>query len=436
MYMSDWGSAYFDPYDLAAPKLITGGRGNRSFFSNKTFDALMTQAATSNNTQLRRADYFKAQQILYSQVPWVFGYYLDNVQVASSRLKGWQPYEDGMEPMARVTPNGSSTVTVALPTNAILTLDPTASYSDRSTEEVIQNVFDSLVTLSPGRTILPQLATRWAVSQGGLTYTFTLRRNVTFQNGQPFTSQDVVFTADRLLGLGAFQGHPSTRAALIDPPGDALTVGAEGPYTVVFHFQKPFPLFLYGLVHMEIVPHVYYQKVGAAQFALHPIGTGPFSYQSGSYSGPIVLARNSRYWGGAPKIAKLVFLPEPDPESTMAGLLSGSIDVGTDLPFDQLSQFENNPQFQVKEIPGTRAYFIELNNKLPPFNNRNVRLAFNYAIDWNTILAAIYGNHAHRMATAFLPSGFGFDPHIHPYPYDPAKAVELLHAAGYEAHVP
>ena len=436
-YTEDWGSSYFDPYDLAAPKLMTNGRGNHSFFSNKTFDHLMTVSATSNSPKTRLQADYKAQQILAQQAPWVFGYYIDNVEVASARLQGWQPYESQMEPMAGTSvASGPSFVTVGVPTNALLTLDPTASYSDRSTEEVIQNIFDGLVTMSPDGKILPQLATSWTTNTQGTIFTFTLKQGVTFQNGESFSANDVVFTADRVLGLGPFKGRPSTRSSLIDPPGDTVTVTATGSNTVQFKFAQPFPLFLYGLVHIEIVPHQYYQTVGATQFAQHPIGTGPFTYQSGSLSGPIVLARNGQYWGGAPKISKLIFEMVPDPETMVADLLSGAVDVGTDLPMDQLTQFQGNQQFQVKSVPGTHAYFIELNNSRAPFNHLSVRQALNYAIDWDTILKALFGNYGHRMATAFLPSGFGYDSNIKPYPYDPSKAVALLQKAGYAVHMP
>ena len=436
-YMGNWGSAYFDPYDLTDPKLMTGARGNRSFYSNAQFDQLMTEAASTNNTSVRQQDDYKAQKILYHDAPWIFGYYLENVQIASSRLQGWVPYADGMEPMAKVSVNsGPNQVTVALPTNSIITLDPTASYSDRITEEVIQNIFDGLVTLSPGKTIEPELAISWQVNKAGTQYTFNLRHHVVFQNGQPFTSQDVLFTADKVLGEGPFQGKPSTRSALIEPPDNSLTVSAPSKYTVVFKFQKPFPVFLYGLMHMEIVPAQYYQHVGAQYFSNHPIGTGPFQYSSGSLSGTVVLTRFDHYWGGRPSLDKVMFQMLPDPESRVSALLSGSIDLATHLSPDQLTQFKNNSKFQLKSTLGTRAYYIELNNKMTPFNSLDVRQGLNYAVNWKQILQSLYAGYAHRMATSFLPSGFGFDSQINPYPYDPTKAVSLLKKAGYNVHVP
>jgi peptide/nickel transport system substrate-binding protein len=86
---------------------------------------------------------------------------------------------------------------------------------------------------------------------------------------------------------------------------------------------------------------------------------------------------------------------------------------------------------QVKTAGGTRSYEIELNTRSEPFNDVRVRQALNYAINWDPILRDIYHGYAKRLATAFLPNGFGYDPSVKPYPYDPAKARDLLTQAGY-----
>ena len=92
------------------------------------------------------------------------------------------------------------------------------------------------------------------------------------------------------------------------------------------------------------------------------------------------------------------------------------------------------PGVSVHTALGTRAAQIELNNTVAPFNNELVRLALNYAVDWDSILTNIYQGYADRLATAFLPSGFGYAEDLAPFPYDPERAKELLQEAGYRTN--
>jgi peptide/nickel transport system substrate-binding protein len=85
---------------------------------------------------------------------------------------------------------------------------------------------------------------------------------------------------------------------------------------------------------------------------------------------------------------------------------------------------------QVEVAKGTRLYQIELNNQKIDLR---VRRPLNHAVNWDEILGQLYRGYAHRVSTAFLPSGFGYNPDLKPYPYDPEKARALLGQAGYFA---
>lgn len=443
MYLTDWGSSFFDPYDLGAPKLMTEDRGNFSFYSNPQFDELMTQAITTVDTETRREAYYQAQEILKEDAPWVFGYYMKSVEAARQRVQNWAPSMDSRENMHDVTVSDGDTVTIGLNTDAILAVDPASSYRDRETETVIRNMFDGLVTRTRDGKVVPELAESWEVSEDGTTYTFTLRQGVKFHNGEDLTADDVVFTFQKILGLGDFT-EPTSRAGLIQPAGVDVNVEKVDDYTVRFTFSKPFPVFLQGLVHQQVVPMDYYLQVGEEGFKEAPVGAGPFRWESGRWDDQIVLKRFEDYYGGSPdlppvgpaRIETLIFRLIPEPNTMVVALKNGEIDIATRIPVDLIPQLEADPEIQVKEVDGTRNYGIELNNGAPPFDDVRVRQALNYAIDWDTILQQIYGGLAERLPTAFLPSGFGYNPDVKPYPYDPAKAVELLQAAGYRAHLP
>ena len=428
-YTTDWGSAYFDPFDLGIPKLTTGGRGNYSFYGNADVDADFQTASTTVDDAARKKAYVDAQQKVFADAPWVFGYVLQNLEAASTSVHGWDPASDNSETMYGASVDGSDSLVMGMRTDQIVTMDP-AMYRDRDTEAVLRNIFDSLVTHTPAGEVVPQLATDWT-KVDDKTFDFTLHDGVTFQNGDPLTAEDVVFTFDRILTEGAVNGQTSPRAGLLGPLDH---VEATDPTHVRFVYKDTFPqsLLLQALVHFQIVPKAYMEKVGVDGFVKAPIGSGPFAFDRGALDDQVVLKRNDAYWAGPAKLGQVVFRMMPEPSTRVAALLSGEVQVIQAVTPDLVDRLQSAPNVQVSSAEGTRAYQIELNNKVAPFDDVDVRQALNLAIDWDSILTNLYHGKAQRLATAFLPSGFGYDASLAPYPYDPARAKELLQQAGYE----
>ena len=428
-YTTDWGSAYFDPFDLGIPKLTTGGRGNYSFYSNAQVDQDFKVASTTTSDAPRLAAYKDAQQKIFTDAPWVFGYVLQNIEASSNNVQGWGPAADNSESMAGVSVQGGNSIVIGMRTDQIITFDP-AMYRDRDTEAVLRNMFDSLVTHTLEGKVVPQLATSWT-KVDDKTYDFTLHSGVTFQNGDPLTADDVVYTFHRILTPGAVNGDTSPRAGLLGPIDHVEKVDATH---VRFVYKDPFPesLLLQALVHFQIVPQAYMEKVGVDGFKKAPIGSGPFQFDRGSLDSQIVLKRYDGYWGGPAKLAQVVFRMMPEPSTRVAALLSGEVQIIQAVPPDLVARLQGAPNVSVKTAEGTRAYQIELNNKVAPFDDARVRQALNLAVDWDSILKNIYQGDGQRLATAFLPSGFGYDASLKPYPYDPARAKELLQQAGYD----
>ncbi|WP_324717338.1 ABC transporter substrate-binding protein [Carboxydochorda subterranea] len=431
-YATDWGSATFSPFDLAIPKLRTQDRGNFSFYSNPEVDRLFDAASTTMDEAKARDAYVKAQRILYEDAPWIFGYYLDTIEAASARVSNWRPSVDNRINLHDVELQGGTTLVVGLRADRIQSFDP-ADHRDRDTETVLRNMFDGLVTRTPDGEVVPEIAESWQQPHA-TTYVFKLRRGVRFHNGDPLTAEDVVFTFERILSPKGLDGRPSPRLGLLGPLSKVEKVD---DYTVKMTLKNPSPVFLQLLVHTQIVPHKYMEQVGLAGFVRHPVGAGPFKFVRGRLDGDIVLERFDGYYGGSPqlppvgpaRIRRIVFRMMPEPGSRIAALLAGEAHIIQEVPPDAVDRLERARGVQVKVAPGTRLYEIELNNDR--LKDPRVRRALNYAVDWDEILEALYRGYAHRVATAMLPSGFGYDERLKPYPYDPDKARQLLQEAGY-----
>ncbi len=438
MYMTDWGSAYFDPFDLVIPKLRTGDRGNYSFYSNAEFDALLDQATITTDDTARKDLYYEAQDMLYEDAPWVFGYYLKETAAASAKVGNWQVAMDSRINLHDVTLEGSDTITVGLGIDKIITLDP-GNYRDRDTETVIRNIFDALVTRTWDGNVVPEIAESWE-SPDPQTYLVRIRDGVKFHNGETLTTDDVVFTFNRVLAENGIGGLTSPRKGLLGPLQSVEKVDEK---TVKFTLQTPFPVFMQALCHFQIVPKAYVEEVGDEEFASKPIGTGPYKLVEAKLNEQVVMEKFEDYYGGSPditpvgtaKIKTAIFRMMPDPATRVAALKAGEIQIADKLPPDMAKGLQGDSTVKVQSVPGTRVYGIELCLTKPPFDDVRVRQALNYAVDWDAILNSIYEGHGERVATAFLPSGFGFNPNLKPYEYNPEKAVELLRAAGIRAEL-
>lgn len=433
-YSMDWGSAIFDPFDLAVPKLKTKDRGNFSFYSNPKVDDLLMKGASGATEEERRAAYMEAQKIIYQDCPWIFGYSLDIVQGVASTVEGYKPFMDNRINLHDVyRKDGSDTLVVGLNIDHIITLDP-ANYRDRETETVIRNIFDGLVTRTTDGKVAPEIAESWSNPQPNV-YEFKIRKGIKFQNEDPLTPDDVVFTFERIMSPTGIGGKQSPRLGLLGPLDK---VEKAGPDTVRFTMKQPSPQFLQLIVHTQIVPMNYVKKVGDATFAQKPVGAGPFKLVSAKMDSEVVLERFDGYYGGSPdqppvgpaKLKKVVFRMLPEPSTRVTALKAGEVQIIEDVPADVSAELEKDANTKLMKTDGTRAYMIELNNQ--QITDPRVRQALNYAVNWNELLGSIYKDRAHRLATAFLPSGFGFNNDLKPYGYNPEKAKQLLKEAGYK----
>lgn len=329
--------------------------------------------------------------------------------------------------------SGDETVVVGIKAE-VLTLDP-AMYRDRTTEGVLRNIFDGLVTRTPDGEVKPQIAESWE-NPTPTEWIFKIREGVKFHDGSDLTVDDVVFTFERLITEGAIDGQTAPRKGLLGPLSKVEKVDDQH---VKFILDEPWPILIKMLPHQQIVPKAYIEKVGNEEFAKNPIGAGPFKFVKGNLDERIELERFDDYYGGSPdippvgpaKIKKLIFEVIPENSSRIAALQSGEVHRIHAVPPVLVRELEKDENLEVKTAEGTRVYMIEMNVNKPPFDDPRVRQAMNYAVNMDLIVEQILEGYGTRLAGPLLSNAFGLDKDLKPYPYDPEKAKELLAEAGY-----
>ena len=322
--------------------------------------------------------------------------------------------------------SATSTLRVAVPTFPN-SLDASIA-AERNAQNVAWQMFDSLVWANDQNIIEPALAREWEVSADGTAYTFHLRRDVTFHNGEPFNAEAVVFSWER-----GTQPHIEWS----DRWGRAKSVEALDEYTVRITTEEPDPLLLGVMAqHWNIIPPGYTREVGDDRFGEAPIGTGPFQFVEWARESRIVLQRNPNYWReGLPRVDEVIYRPIPEPSTRMAAIQTGEVDIVNRLTAEQAGALEGIPGVNVVTYPVDRVFYIAFNNLTSgvgqPTEDARVRRAMNYAVDRQAIIDSLFEGRAQLATGLMTESNLGYDHSIDPYPYDPARARQLLREAGY-----
>ncbi len=314
-------------------------------------------------------------------------------------------------------------------------LDPEAVLNNTS-GFVMATIYDSLVRYKPGTVdVEPALAQSWDVTPDGLTYTFHLRKGVKFQDGSPFNAKTYVQGLNRLLDkndpdsifkTGPVEGY-------IDTTYEQLaSYRAVDDDTVEFKLKTAYAPFITNLamVWNGVVSPAAAHQYGK-DFRNHPTGTGPFIFKEWRPGDQIVLDANPNYWGGKPKVDRIVFKEYPDPQAGLLALKRGDVQILGDLSSQAVPALKGDPNVVLMTQPGLAVSGIGLPTDTKPFNDKRVRQALNYAIDREAIDKSLYQGLAEPMTSPLPSSQWGFDSSLKGYSYDPAKAKELLKEAGY-----
>ncbi|WP_314176449.1 ABC transporter substrate-binding protein [Streptomyces winkii] len=298
-------------------------------------------------------------------------------------------------------------------------LDPhrTSSYFSF---QVLENTFDTLVEPDENLTMRPALAKRWKVSKDRLTWTFTLRKGVTWHDGSKFGADDVVYSYRRIIDEKLGNAWRFDGVKDISAPDDS---------TVVLELDKPVYNLLSRIGGHKGLAIVNKKNVESGKIKTHPVGTGPFSFDDYNPSESIRLKANSHWWGGAPKVPSLTFRFIPEPTTALADLEAGEINWTDNIPPQQVERVSQNQDLKLDTAVGNDYWYLAANQKRKPFGDPRVRRAIAYGIDRKAIVQATqYGNATVNQLA--IPKNNPWYTAYSPYSHDTRRAAKLLAAAG------
>jgi peptide/nickel transport system substrate-binding protein len=286
--------------------------------------------------------------------------------------------------------------------------------------EVLENVFDTLVEPDENLEMRPALAESWDVSPDQLAWTFHLRHGATFHDGSPFTADDVVYSYRRII---------DQKLANADKLSAVTGVTAPEPSTVRITLKQPTPNLLTNLGGFKGLAIVERKNVESGQIATHPVGTGPFAFQSQKSGDSITLKANPGYWGGAPKVSGVTFRFISEPSTALSALQAGEIDWTDSIPTQRVAQLKDDDSITLATTPSNDYWYLALNEARAPWNDVRVRQAIAYAIDRGAIVQATsYGTAvANQLA---IPKGNPWYTPYDAYRHDVDRAKSLLREAG------
>ncbi|GAA2185386.1 ABC transporter substrate-binding protein [Leucobacter alluvii] len=314
-----------------------------------------------------------------------------------------------------------TTATIALtgtPTN----LDFTTTAGSAIPQALMSNVYEGLVELDQAGEIQPLLASEWTVSDDRKTYTFTLQEGVTFSNGDEFTADDVKFSFDRVK-----TDWVSSLKAKMDV---VESVEVVSPTEVAVTLSKPSNAWLFSLATPV---GAIFSEDAVDDLANTPVGTGPYAVESWTPNESLVFDTRDDYWGEAPGVEQVTLKYFADATATTNALQTGDVDAIANLQAPELlSSFESDDQFVVTTGTSSGEVSLSMNNKAAPFDDVRVRQAVLYALDKQAILDTAWNGYGSLVATYAAPTDPYYEDLNDAYPYDPAKANELLQEAGQE----
>jgi peptide/nickel transport system substrate-binding protein len=299
-------------------------------------------------------------------------------------------------------------------------------YTLATSYDVVTAANDPLAAIDDKGNLVPKLATSWTVSADGLTYTFHLRQGVTWQDGQPFNADDVVFTYQSFI-------NPSVNANTTTGWSSVDKVETPDPYTVTFHMKSIYAGFLYTIAPESMVPkHILAQSkdFNKDPYNRLPIGTGPFQVTEWKSADHITLKAYAGYWGGKPKLDSIVFKIVPDQTTLLNELKTGEVNIAYGMNAQQIGDMRKLTNYNLSDLPGLQWYHIDL-KQIGFLRETVVRQALDYATPKKQIVQSILRGAGDVAYGDQSPISWAYEPNVVHHDFDINKAKQMLTDDGF-----
>ena len=304
------------------------------------------------------------------------------------------------------------------------TLHPLAMYSVIE-QNIATNIYDSLISRDSDGKLIPGLATSWELIDE-TTWRFYLRKGVKWQDGGDFTADDVIFTFE---DIGR---TPINRYKFIMQK--IKKVSKVDDFTVDIETNGPYAILADAFYHTIFIMSKAYCEGKTNEFlAEHPMGTGPYTLKNWVRGSHMDLEAFEGCWRGTPSIKKVQFKPISNDATRLAGLISGGIDLTTDVPVQYVEMVKNAPGIDVIKKDGMRIIFFQIKQDDPdlPTANKKVREALLLGINEQEIVDKLLLGYSQVASQLPAPFMRGFNDELQRPSYNPERAKELLAEAGF-----
>ncbi|EJS93947.1 glutathione ABC transporter substrate-binding protein GsiB [Pectobacterium wasabiae] len=303
-------------------------------------------------------------------------------------------------------------------------LDPYDA-NDSLSQTVAKSFYQGLFGFDKDMKLVNVLADSYDVGPDGLTYTVKLHPGVKFHDGSAFNAAAVKVNLDRA-------SNPDSRLKRYNLFKMIDKTEVVDDLTVKITLKTPFSAFVNNLAHpaaVMISPAALTQY--GKEIGFHPVGTGPYRFVAWNQTDFVKVEKFNGYWkAGLPKLDSITWRPVVDNNTRAALLQTGEAQFAYPIPFEQAKVLEKNDKLALVASPSILHRYISMNVTQKPFDNPKVRQALNYAINKEALIKVAFSGYA-TPAEGPLPGSIDYSVKYHPWPYDPAKARELLKEAGY-----
>ncbi|MBL0225696.1 MAG: peptide-binding protein [Geobacteraceae bacterium] len=301
--------------------------------------------------------------------------------------------------------------------------------SDSASHAVAGQIYNGLVKYDRNLTITGDLAESFEISADGLTITFHLRRGVTWHDGAPFTSRDVLYTYRVII-------DPKTPTAYAEDFKQVKSISSPDDFTVRVTYDKPFAPALASWGTNILPAHLLEgQDITKSPLARKPVGTGPYRFKEWIAGQKIVLDANPAYFEGRPYLDRYIYRIIPDTSTMYMEMKAGAIDLMNLTPVQYARQTTSRlftSRFNKFRYPSSGYLYMGYNLRHPLFGDKRIRQAITAAIDKKELIHGVLFGMGQKAHGPIVPGRWAYNPDVKDIDYNPKHAGELLASAGWK----